>query len=189
MLVGYIRLSRQEPTPAERLALLQQAGCAKVFIDERKGAQLEQPGLYKACALMHPGDTLVVERLACLGCSFKQVVQTIEYLQQRQIGLRTLHEQIDTAGPDGPAQLRVLMAFVACQRSLLRERTQTGLDIARIRGRLGGRRRTMTPTKVAQAVQLRKNPALSVQQICQTLGISIATLYRYVSPTGEVRQT
>lgn len=188
MLVGYIRLSRQEPTPVGRLAALQQAGCAKVFIDERKGAQPEQPGLHKACALLHPGDTLVGERLACLGCSFKQVVHQIEHLQQRQIGLRSLQEQIDTAGPDGPAQLRVLMAFVACQRQLLSERTQTGLDIARTRGRLGGRRRTMTPAKLAHAVQLRKNPALSVQQICQTLGISCATLYRYVSPTGEVRQ-
>ena len=123
MLVGYIRLSFQEPTPAGQLAALRQAGCEKVFIDERNDARRKQPGLHKACALMQPGDTLVIGRFDRLGCSFKQLVQNIEELQRRQIGLRSLHGQIDTTGPDGPAQRRVIAAVVACDRHLLSERT------------------------------------------------------------------
>ncbi len=88
MFVGYIRLSLQGPTPEGQLAALRQAGCEKVFIDERNGDRREQPGLHKAWALMQPGDTLIVCRFDRLGCSFKQVVQNIEELQRRQIGLR-----------------------------------------------------------------------------------------------------
>jgi DNA invertase Pin-like site-specific DNA recombinase len=137
MLVGYIRLSLREATPEAQLATLKQAGCEKVFIDEWRGTQRELPGLHKACVLMQPGDTLVVCRLERLGCSFKQVVQRIEELQCRQVGLRSLHEQIDTTGPDGPAQLRVFAALVACEDTLSSERTHTGLAIARARA-LGG---------------------------------------------------
>jgi DNA invertase Pin-like site-specific DNA recombinase len=137
---------------------------------------------------MQPGDTLIVCRFDRLGYSFRQVVQTIEELQRRQLGLRSLHEEIDTTGPDGPAQLRVIAALVACDRTLLSERTQLGLDFARVRGRFGGRKRQVTADMVQQAAQLMQNPDVSVQQICQQLAISRATLYRYVSPTGEVRQ-
>jgi len=99
-----------------------------------------------------------------------------------------LHEQIDTTGPDGPAQLRVFAAVVACDRTLLSERTRTGLSFARARGRAGGSKRRVTPDMVQRAAQLMQNPDVSVPQICQQLAISRATLYRYVSPTGEVRK-
>jgi DNA invertase Pin-like site-specific DNA recombinase len=75
MLVGYIRLSLQEPTAERQLDVLRQAGCEKVFIDERNNDRREQPGLQKAWTLMQPGDTLVVCRFDRLGYSFKQVVE------------------------------------------------------------------------------------------------------------------
>jgi DNA invertase Pin-like site-specific DNA recombinase len=137
---------------------------------------------------MQPGDTLVVWRLERLGCSFKQVVEHVEALQQRQIGLRSLDEGIDTTGSNGTAQLRVFAALVACEHNLWSERTLTGLGLARARGRRGGRKPKMTSDRVQQTVQLMKNPDMSVQQICKTLGISSSTLYRYVTPTGEVRK-
>jgi len=108
--------------------------------------------------LRQPGDTLVVWHFDRLGCSFKQGVEQVEELQQRQLGLRSLHEQIDTAGP---AQLRLIAALVACERTL------TGLGIARAGGRLGGRKPKMTPEMVN--AQLMQNPAVSVHEICKTL--------------------
>lgn len=188
MLLGYIRFSAKEPTSDRQLEALRQAGCEKVLIDEKNGSQCEQPGFNKACALLQPGDTLVVCRLDRLACSFKQVVEHVEALQQRQIGLRSLHEGIDTNGSDGPSQLRVFTALASCERTLRSERTHTGLAFARARGRLGGRPRRITPDQVNLMAQLMKNPDASVQQICEQFDISRTTLYRYVSPTGEVRQ-
>jgi DNA invertase Pin-like site-specific DNA recombinase len=71
-------------------------------------------------------------------------------------------------------------------RTLLRKRTRTGLRFARARRRSGGSKWRVTPERVQQAAQLMQTPNVSVQQICQQLAIFRATLYRYVSPTGEV---
>jgi DNA invertase Pin-like site-specific DNA recombinase len=62
-----------------------------------------------------------------------------------------------------------------------------GLRAARARGRAGGRRRVMTAEKVKMASRLMQDASVSVDEICRTLQVSRATLYRYVGPKGEVR--
>lgn len=66
-------------------------------------------------------------------------------------------------------------------RDLIRERTQAGLQAARARGRLGGRPRALDPRKVQIAQALYNDKTNSITDICRTLRISRATLYRYVS--------
>jgi DNA invertase Pin-like site-specific DNA recombinase len=63
-----------------------------------------------------------------------------------------------------------------------------GLRAARARGRVGGRKRVMTKEQVKMAAQLMKNKEVSISEICKTLKVGRTTLYRYVSPTGEIRQ-
>lgn len=63
-----------------------------------------------------------------------------------------------------------------------------GLRAARARGRKGGRKPQMTTEKIKMAASLMKDKNNTVTEICQTLGVSRATIYRYVSPTGEVRK-
>lgn len=65
------------------------------------------------------------------------------------------------------------------ERDLIRERTMAGLAAARARGRRGGRRGLSTE-KVRQLRTLASDRANSVPSICRTLGISRATLYRYL---------
>ena len=74
------------------------------------------------------------------------------------------------------------------ERDLIIERTKAGLDSARARGRKGGRRFTLTKAQIrlAQAAMGKKETIVS--QLCQELSITRATLYRYVSPTGELRK-
>ena len=81
----------------------------------------------------------------------------------------------------------VFSALAEFERDLIRERTMAGLRAARSRGRLGGRPKGMTEEKVRMASTLMQDPAVSVDEICATLGISRATLYRYVGPDGEIR--
>jgi hypothetical protein len=74
------------------------------------------------------------------------------------------------------------------ERDLIRERTHAGLAAARARGRLGGR-----PKKLADAKQLELARNLydggqtDVATICATLGISRATLYRYLKGRDGAR--
>lgn len=187
MLVGYARVSTEEQNLDLQLDALKQAGCENFFQDEMSGANSHRPGLSEALAFMRPGNTLVVWRLDRLGRSLKDLLQQIEELQQRGIQFRSLHESIDTTSPGGKFQFHVFSALAEFERDLIRERTMAGLRAARSRGRLGGRRKEMTAEKVKLAARLMKDPNVSAQEICQMLGISRTTLYRYISPSGEVR--
>ncbi|PPH26888.1 recombinase [Rathayibacter sp. AY1F9] len=73
------------------------------------------------------------------------------------------------------------------ERELISERTMAGLASARARGRVGGRPFTMTPAKVRLAMASMGKPETNIGALCKELGISRQTLYRHVSPTGEVR--
>jgi DNA invertase Pin-like site-specific DNA recombinase len=64
------------------------------------------------------------------------------------------------------------------ERDVIKERTAAGLA-ARARGRKGGRPRVMDAKKVTMAKALQANASLSVAQICQQLGVSQTTFYRY----------
>jgi len=182
-----MRVSTEEQNLNLQLDELKRAGCEKVFTDEMSGAKRERPGLSEALAFMRAGDTLVVWRLDRLGRSLKDLIQRVEELQQRQIGFRSLHESIDTTSPGGKFQFHVFSALAEFERDLIRERTMAGLRAARARGKLGGRPKGMTPDKVKMATHLMKDPNVSAQEICRMLGVSRTTLYRYISPNGEVR--
>ena len=187
MLIGYARVSTGEQNLDMQVDALQEAGCEKRFTDEVSGAKAERPGLHDALEYLREGDTLVVWRLDRLGRSLKNLVVTIEDLQQRGIGFRSLNENIDTTTSAGKLQFHVFSALAEFERDLIRERTMAGLRAARARGRMGGRKRQVAPEKVKAAAQLMKNKEVTIKDICTTLGIAKSTLYRYVGPDGTVR--
>lgn len=177
--IGYARISTTEQTLNLQRDALQTAGCQKVFTDISSGAKDERKGLLEAQAYLRAGDSLVVWKLDRLGRSLKHLITTITTLQERGIAFRSLTEQIDTATPGGKLIFHVFGALAEFERDLIRERTQAGLTAARARGKQGGRPRALnTPAKVAMAQALYDDPANAIDDICRTLHISRATLYR-----------
>lgn len=65
------------------------------------------------------------------------------------------------------------------ERELIVERTKAGLAAARKLGRIGGRRRIMTDSKIKSAQKLLKTGMLP-KDVAADLGISMATLYRWI---------
>jgi DNA invertase Pin-like site-specific DNA recombinase len=181
MLIGYARVSTGEQTLDLQLDALAKAECGKVFTETAGGALVERESLKEALAYARPGDTLVVWRLDRLGRSLKHLIETVTSLAERGIGFKSLSEQIDTTTSGGKLVFHVFGALAEFERDLIRERTQAGLSAARARGRVGGRPKALPdPKKVAMAQRLYEDPATSVDEICRTLRISRATLYRYV---------
>jgi DNA invertase Pin-like site-specific DNA recombinase len=101
MAVGYARVSTQEQDLALQLDALQAAGCARIYTEKASGAQRDRPQLHAALDYMRPEDTLVVWKLDRLARSLRQLLDTVEALHRRQIGLRSLTEAIDTSTPGG----------------------------------------------------------------------------------------
>ena len=188
MLVGYARVS----TPDQRLDLqldaLREAGCERTFTDEASGSKADRPGLAEALSFVRTGDALVVWRLDRFGRSLKDLVGRVEELRERSVGFRSLTEGVDTTSSTGKLVFHVFGALAEFERDLIRERTMAGLASARARGRKGGRPRAMDEEKVRVASRLMKDPEVSVAEVCRAVGVSSATLYRYVAPDGTVRQ-
>src|ERR687884_558336 len=181
MFVGYARVSTTDQTPTLQHDALTKAGCTRIFTDTASGAQTERKGLMEALAYVRPGDTLVVWKLDRLGRSLKDLIARITELQNRQIGFKSLTEQIDTTTSGGKLIFHIFGALAEFERDIIRERTQAGLAAARARGRQGGRPKLPgTARKVALARKLYEDRQIPVQDICRDLNISRATLYRYL---------
>ena len=129
------------------------------------------------------GDTLVVWRLDRLGRSLKHLIETITHLNNRKIGFKSITENIDTTTSGGKLVFHIFGALAEFERDIIKDRTNAGLSAARARGRLGGRPKAHTlntPKKVALAQSLYENKNNTIEEICKTLHISRATLYRYI---------
>jgi DNA invertase Pin-like site-specific DNA recombinase len=183
MLIGYARVSTQDQTLNLQKDALKKIGCNKIFTDTASGAKAERNGLEEALEYVREGDTLVVWRLDRLGRSLKHLIETISQLDTRKIGFKSLTENIDTTTSGGKLIFHIFGALAEFERNLIRERTQAGLLAARVRGRLGGRPKAKalnTPKKVDMAQRLYNDKNNTIDEICKTLNISRATLYRYI---------
>jgi len=185
MLVGYARVSTTDQTLALQQDALIKAGCSKIFTDTASGALAERKGLMEALAYVRTGDTLVVWKLDRLGRSLKDLIARITELQNRQIGFKSLTEQIDTTTSGGKLIFHIFGALAEFERDIIRERTNAGLAAARVRGKLGGRPPALSPEKIKLARKLYADKSTSVAEICKMLGISRHTLRRYVKETED----
>jgi DNA invertase Pin-like site-specific DNA recombinase len=180
MKIGYVRVSTSEQNPDLQQDALTAAGCEKILVDRVSGTVTQRPGLEKIKELLREGDTLVIWRLDRLGRSLRDLIEWVGYLEQRGVGLQSLHEMIDTRTPTGKLTFHLFGALAEFEHNLILERTQAGLVAARARGRVGGRPVALDAEQRALAVQLYREKKTTVMKICQMMGISKPTLYRYV---------
>lgn len=183
-LVGYARVSTSDQNPGLQVDALKKAGCQRIFEETASGAQRDRPELAKALDYLREGDVLCVWKLDRLARSLRQLLETGEALAERKIGLRSLTESIDTTTPGGRLVFHVFGALAQMERELIRERTMAGLANARRMGRKGGRPRAMSQADVAKAKALLTDRNITVEAVAETLGVSAATLYRYL-PGGR----
>lgn len=178
MNIGYARVSTAEQNLTLQTDALEADGCERIFVETASGAQRDRPELVKALDYMRPGDTLVVWKLDRLARSMRQLIDTMELLQSKGMGLRSLSETIDTTTAGGMLVFHVFGALAEFERAMIRERTRAGLEAARARGHKGGRPRSLTPKNIAMARSMLRDPGITVADVAEALGVSSATLYR-----------
>lgn len=184
--IGYARVSKDEQNVDLQLDALKKAGCVRIFTDKLTGTRFDRKHLLAALAYLNEGDSLVVWKLDRLGRSMVDLVNTINRLSIRNIHFISLTENIDTTTAIGKMFLQFLAMLAEFERNLISERTKAGLDAARARGRSGGRRPiSLTSGKPALALKLYDEKSMEIADICQTLHISRATLFRWVKQWKE----
>ena len=182
MLIGYARVSTADQNLLLQKNALQQAGCEKIFEDEMSGTKDNRPGLNKALEMLRANDTLIVWKLDRLGRSVKSLIELVSTLSAKTIHFKSLTDAIDTSTPSGRFFFHVMASLAQMERELIVERTKAGLDAAKKLGRVGGRKRSMTDSKLVSAKKLLAAGALP-KDVAKDLGVSIATLYRWVPAT------
>jgi DNA invertase Pin-like site-specific DNA recombinase len=180
MLIGYARVSTHDQTLNLQQDALRKAGCDRIFTDTASGAKAERIGLEEALNYVRKGDTLVVWRLDRLGRSLPHLISTMTDLEERGIGFKSLTENIDTTTSGGKLIFHIFGALAEFERNLIKERTTAGLVAARARGKKGGRPNALTARQISIAKDLYTDRKASIHEICRTLKISRATLYRHI---------
>lgn len=195
MLIGYARVSKADGNQVLDLQIdaLMKAGINhdQIYTDRISGTKDDRPGLENCLKALREGDTLVVWKLDRLGRNLKHLVSTVDDLSKRNIGFKVLSGQgadIDTTTPAGKMVFGIFAALAEFERELIRERTIAGLNAARARGRKGGRKFQLTKAQIRLAQAAMSNRDTSVSELCKEIGVTRATLYRYVGPTGELRE-
>jgi DNA invertase Pin-like site-specific DNA recombinase len=181
MLIGYARISTDDQNLHLQHDALKNAGCDKIFDDQMTGSKIQRPGLEAALEFAREGDVFVIWRLDRLSRSLKDLIEMVAILDSRKIGLRSLHESIDTVSSSGKLIFHIFGALAEFERNLIRERTHAGLQAARARGRKGGRPKKLSLDKEKLALELYNEKTRSIMEICKLLNISKPTLYKYIA--------
>ena len=177
--LGYARVSTAEQDLSTQHDRLREAGAIRIFDDVISGKKFDRSGLAALIDYARSGDTLTVTRLDRLGRSLKELLETVEDLKIRGIGLISLEERIDTTSAAGELVFHVFGAIAHFERRLISERTRDGLATAAKNGRHPGRPKA-DPEKVDAALKL-VEAGLSPRQAAKQIGIGRSTLYRIVA--------
>ena len=180
MQIGYARVSTYDQNLDLQKDALQKAGCDRIIEETASGKKTERPGLNSIKEILRKGDTLVVWRLDRLGRSLKDLIEWVNYLEDKGVGFKSLQESIDTSTSTGKLIFHIFGALAEFERNLIRERTNAGLKAARARGRLGGRPQSLDDEKRQTVAKLYNDGKLQVMEICEMFNISKPTLYKYV---------
>ena len=179
MLFGYARVSTQDQNLAFQHEALERAGCQKIYDDQISGTKTLRPGLSMALEVLREGDTLVVWKLDRLGRTVKGLVELVNELHDKKINFKSITDNVDTSSPSGRFFFHVMASLAQMERELIVERTKAGLLAAKAKGRVGGRKRKMTVSKIESAKKLLDSGVLP-KDVAQNLGISVPTLYRWI---------
>ena len=186
MLLGYARVSTKDQNLDLQLDALRLHGCKRFFTDTVSGAKTARPGLDEIFKEARPKDVIVIWKLDRLGRSLKHLVELVAELNERNIGLRSLNDPIDTTTAQGRLVFNIFASLAEFEREIIRERTNAGLAAARARGRKGGRKPGLSEEakRKARIAESYYKEGMPVNQIAKDLNISKATLYKYLRSRG-----
>jgi DNA invertase Pin-like site-specific DNA recombinase len=178
--IGYIRTSTIDQNLDLQKDALKKEGCEKIFIDQLSGSlsKAQRPNLKDAINYAREDDVIVVWRLDRLGRSIKDLIEIVNELNSKKIGIKSLNEQIDTSTANGKLIFHIFASIAEFERELIKERTKAGLKSARARGRIGGRPSKITSEKIRMAKQLHSDPNNPIEDILKMLNIGRATFYK-----------
>ena len=179
--VGYVRVSTIAQTLEQQNAALEAAGVTKTFSDTMSGACDDRPGLAALLDYVREGDTVVVWKLDRLGRNTLHILETVKALTDRGITLVSTTDGIDSSTAAGRMMIGVLGSLAEYERELVKERTALKRAMSLANGTKFGRRRKVPGQNHIATARRMKDDGHTAKDIAKYLGVSRATLYRYLT--------
>jgi DNA invertase Pin-like site-specific DNA recombinase len=177
--IGYIRCSTETQDPNGQRAALEKV-CDELHTEFASGGRWDRPCLQNVLRELQAGDTLCVWKLDRLSRSLSDMLQILKRLEEIGASFRSLTESIDTSTPAGRMMMQMLGSFAEFEREMIRERTRLGLARARVEGRVGGRRHSLTLRQQSHAREM-IDAGKSQTEVAQLFRVSPATICRLVA--------
>ena len=184
--LGYARVSTPRQSLNAQLDRLRSAGIEKIWTDKKSGKNTDRPGLAELLDYARGGDCIVVTKLDRLGRNLRETLNLFHELPERGIAIRTLDDPlvIDTGANDTTSKISVALLglFAEMERAYMLERTERARAAALERGVAPGPKMKLTAEDIDRAVYLRDIKKLSMSEVADKIGVSVATLYRRLPP-------
>ncbi len=187
MKYGYVRVSTKGQNTARQDILMEELGVDKVFVDKCSGKNTDRPQFHEMMAALQEGDTVIVESYSRMSRSTKDLLVTVERLNEMGVYFISKKENIDTSTPTGRLILTVVAGINQFEREVMLDRQREGIsalplvDGKRVSARNGrpmGRPKK-TPLDLEAVKELHRRGELTVKEACEMAGIGRTTWYKY----------
>jgi len=140
--IGYARVSTIEQNEARQLVAFEgfTEKITKTFIDKISGKDTYRPQLQAMLEYVREGDVVVVSEFSRLARSTRDMLQIVQELTEKGVGLISLKEKVDTDTPQGRFMLTVFAALAELERETILQRQREGIAIAKQQGKYKGRK-------------------------------------------------
>jgi len=178
MRIGYARVSTQEQDTQLQIDALKKAGCKIIYEEKASGSKLDRLELENCLKSLRKGDELVVWKLDRLGRSLSQLINIIEEIREKGVEFSVITENIDTSTPSGKMMFHIFATIAEYERSMIKERVNAGLEVARKKGRYGGRPNALSDSDQKMATVMLKGGATK-GEIAKHFNVCRQTIYRF----------
>lgn len=186
MIFGYARVSTEDQKLFLQLDALEKYGVDEVFSEKMTGTNVDRPQLAKMLGQLRKGDKVVVYKLDRISRSTKHLIELAELFEAKGVEFVSIQDSIDTSTAMGRFFFRTMASIAELERDIIRDRTKAGLEAARARGRVGGRK-PADQKKIEQALKLYDSKIHSITEITEMTGVSKTTLYKYLKERSAAK--
>lgn len=186
---GYARVSTTRQSLDRQLDAIAAIGVDpdRIYSDKITGRTMDRPEWQRLSAHLRAGDRLVVDNLDRLGRTALEVIATVNTLtKERGVVVQSIKQgELDPSGANGALVLGMFALLAEFEVNLKAERAAAAREAAAARGKHTGRPKKLDHDDVSLAQDYR-NKGLSAAEIGKKLGVSRATVYRYLAADAEV---
>jgi len=186
MIFGYARVSTEDQSLDSQLDAFEKYGVDEVFSEKMTGTRKDRPQLERMLDKLRKGDKVVVFKLDRISRSTKHLIELAELFETKGVEFVSIQDSIDTSTAMGRFFFRTMASIAELERDIIRDRTKAGLEAARARGRVGGRK-AADKSKVEKALKLYDSKDYTIPEITEMTGVSKTTLYKYLKERSAAK--